>query len=135
MLTILPVILCDYGVIIPYSFKRYRYSTLYNPSLDIRRNLRQDKPSNLTSFHAYYKINKIKKLCTADITPSNVICVECDGFTRDKNKDQTCRGIGRFLRETHFDFINDKCITSGLWLKLTHDLHGNCTQNESYIFV
>ena len=137
LIVILSNVLCDYGNIIPYSFKSYRYDKLYNPTLDIRRNLlRHVVHSNISSSHAYYKIIQVdNEQCDLDVTHGNIVCSECDRFTKEKNKHRTCAGMGTFLKQSNFIFINRTCVTVGRWLKLTENIYGNCTYSDSYIFI
>ena len=110
------------AIIIPYEFKKYRED-------DSQLQFNDD----LSSSHAFYKINLVEKQCDLNITFGDVICVECDIFTKKKKKKIQCDGVGEWMQESRFNSL--KYVCNGKWLKLTPELKGNCTDSFSYVFM
>lgn len=120
----------EVAIIIPYRFKYYRLDKTYNSNPSNRL---LDDAMNLTSSHAFYKINQIENRCNLDITFGDIVCVECDIFTKKKKRKYQCDGVGEWMHESRFNDIEYTC--NGKWLKLTPELNGNCTDSFSYVFM
>ena len=129
----------DLALILPKSYAHWRTDKKYDNTRDIRRNLIKTKSVIPESHHAIYKVNNINyPQCfkTRDIALGEIICVQCEGFTKTKQTNSIkCKGEGEFMKKSSFhNAINSSCY--GKWIKLTERLHGNCsTSLPSFIFV
>ena len=130
------------NLIIPKLFSIWRNNKLYNPYLDIRKNLfLKNKPikiiNKIQNEYAFYKIIKTNynKTCQKNDLPilGDIICVECNSFTKEKKKDNKCEN-NIYLSYTNFYYaINSSC--NGKWLKITNNLIGHCVSLPAYIFI
>ena len=121
------------AILLPHSFQKYRYNATYNSHFMGPTAADSQGAWATPAFHFYYKTYNAGINCTLDIS-DDVLCVECDAFTRAKSRRNRCRGSGRFMRKTGYHVLGHAC--HGRWLKLTRRLPGACTDSTSgFIFV
>ena len=119
----------ELATILPKTFAHWRESKLYNSELDIRKNLKRPASRNYIDTHSYYTVIQ----CDG-FKHYQVICVECQKFTKLQRHADKCNGEGQMLKMSHFtDFSSYR----GKWIKLTPTIKGKCfkTSLSHYVFI
>ena len=133
IIILLPLVTCETGTIFKKTFAHWRESKIYNSELDIRKNLKRDSNNDYIDTHSYYLVQSSK--CDL-FQPSQVLCVECQKFTKLQRKKDKCTGEGLLHKITHFtDLVQNRC--RGKWIKLTPTLSDTCYNSTlaQYVFL
>ena len=121
--------------ILPQRSAKWRTDPLYDPYKDIRSNLfhhYHPKPADLTTLSSYYYIVTSDPACT--FSENNLICIECQTFTRRRHPGYVCPHLGKFLKRNHYKQVHSAC--QGSLIRISQPLSRPCPHSSlSYIFI
>jgi hypothetical protein len=122
-------------LILPQQFAKWRTDPVYNPYKDIRSNLfhhYHPQSADLTALSSYYYIVTSDPTCT--FSESNLICIECQTFTRRLHPGYACPHFGKFLKHNHYKQLHSAC--RGSLIRISRPLPRSCPHSSlSYIFI
>lgn len=135
----------DTAIIIPKRFSHWRKSKLYNPFLDIRKNIFErnhpDKESNLHPYCGIYKVTKSSSLCkfhknweNSSLLVNDFICVTCKPFTMEDYVGRRCKGEGVFDKKTHW-LSGTERHCRGEWILVSKPNRCSCKSKKIKSFL
>jgi len=138
----------EMATLLPASLGQWRRSKLYNPNLDIRRNLfekQNDLQSSLNrpSYCAVYELTHVKSSCalkssattsepwTFNMTRGMHVCAECQPAAMQPKLGGRCKGAGLHRRETQWMALGEGVSgCHGSWIMKTKQEECRCSDDR-----
>jgi hypothetical protein len=134
--------------LLPASLGEWRRSKLYNPNLDIRKNLFEKQNDlqnslNRPSYCAVYELTHVKSSCnvvvlknvahqpwTLNMTRGVHVCAECQPTAMQTKLGGRCKGAGLHRRETQWMALGGVSGCHGSWIMKTKQEECRCSDDR-----
>ena len=131
----------EIALILPVQYSSWRYASPYDPFQDHQSNIYNryhPHTDDINTYYSLYFVLKTTAFCNYKYfhLKHQLVCVECQSFSRHTRKANICKGQGQYLFKSKFSNVLDsKCM--GDWIQLTRMRMDTCNRTHmgSFTFV